>query len=222
MQPASPHPDNKPLVIAVDGPSASGKGTLARALAQHYSLRHLDTGKLYRAVGQAILLDGGDPRDAATGLAAAQALDETLFNHPSLRSEATGRAASQVAALPAVRAALLAYQRDYARQLPGAVLDGRDIGTIICPDADVKLFVTADVDVRARRREGELIACHLPRPYAEILDDLKERDARDSGRDIAPLKPAPDAIVLDTSALDAVHAVLAAIKAVDVALHKPR
>jgi CMP/dCMP kinase len=210
----------KPFVIAVDGPSASGKGTLARALAQHYSLRHLDTGKLYRAVGQAILLTGGDPGDAATGIAAANTLDETLFNHPSLRSEATGRAASQVAAIPAVRAALLDYQRSFACQLPGAVLDGRDIGTIICPDADVKLFVTADVAVRARRREGELIACHMPRPYAEILDDLRERDARDSGRSIAPLKSADDAIVLDTSALDAVHAVLAAIQAVEHGRHR--
>lgn len=205
----------RPFVIAVDGPSASGKGTLARALATHYGLRHLDTGKLYRAVGQAILLQGGDPQDAQTALAAARALDEDLFYHPSLRSEATGRAASKVAAIPSVRAALLAYQRAFAAQLPGAVLDGRDIGTVICPDADVKLFVTADVAVRARRREGELIACNLPRPYGEILADLQERDARDAGRDIAPLKPAPDALALDTSALDAAQAVIAAIDAVE-------
>jgi cytidylate kinase len=203
------------FVIAVDGPSASGKGTLARALATHYGLRHLDTGKLYRAVGQAVLLAGGNPQVEADALAAARALDEDLFFHPSLRSEATGRAASQVAALPAVRAALLDYQRAFAATPPGAVLDGRDIGTVICPDADVKLFVTADVAVRARRREGELIACHLPRPYAEILADLKERDARDAGRDIAPLKAAPDAIMLDTSAMDAAHAVTAAIQAVE-------
>jgi CMP/dCMP kinase len=203
------------FVIAVDGPSASGKGTLARALATHYGLRHLDTGKLYRAVGLKILLSGGDPQDEATAVVAAQTLDEDLFWHPSLRSEATGRAASQVAVMPAVRAALLAYQRHFASQLPGAVLDGRDIGTVICPDADVKLFVTADVAVRAKRREGELIACNLPRPFDEILLDLKERDARDAGREIAPLKPALDSVVLDTSAMDAAHAVTAAIQAVD-------
>ncbi len=203
------------FMIAVDGPSASGKGTLARALATHYGLRHLDTGKLYRAVGQAVLLSGGDPRDAPTALAAAQSLDEDLFNHPSLRSETTGRAASQVAAIPAVREALLVYQRQFAATPPGAVLDGRDIGTVICPDATVKLFVTADVSVRARRREGELIACNLPRPYDEILADLRERDTRDSIREIAPLLAAPDAIILDTSAMDAAHAVTAAIQAVE-------
>jgi CMP/dCMP kinase len=210
-----------PFVIAVDGPGASGKGTLARALAQHYGLRHLDTGKLYRAVGLAILLAGGDPADAGAGLAAARALDEDLFSHPSLRSEATGRAASQVSALPAVRAALMAYQRDFAAQMPGAVLDGRDIGTVICPDATVKLFVTADAAVRARRRESELIACGMARPYPEILADLIERDARDSGRAVAPLRPAPDAVILDTSGLDAVHAVTAAIQAVEAARHTP-
>jgi CMP/dCMP kinase len=214
-------PRSTPLILAVDGPGASGKGTLARALAQHYGLTHLDTGKLYRAVGLAVLLAGGDPAEPAAAVAAARSLDETLFDHPSLRSESTGRAASQVAAHGPVRAALLAYQRAFAHQLPGAVLDGRDIGTVICPDATVKLFVTADVAVRAHRREAELIACHMPRPYAEILADLEERDARDSSRSIAPLLAAPDAIVLDTSHLDAVHAITAAIHAVDAALqHK--
>jgi CMP/dCMP kinase len=204
-----------PFVIAVDGPSASGKGTLARALAERFGFQHLDTGKLYRAVGLSVIIAGKSPTDVIAAVAAAHGLDPDMFNHPTLRSEATGRAASQVSALPQVRAALLDYQHRFAAQLPGAVLDGRDIGTVICPQADVKLFVTADVAVRARRRQGELIACNLPRPYKEILEDLVERDHRDATRSQAPLKPAPDALILDTSAMTAKQALDAAIVAVE-------
>ncbi len=203
----------KKLIIAVDGPSASGKGTLARALAAHYGLQHLDTGKLYRAVGLAVILAGKTPDDADAAIQAAQNLDVDMFNHPTLRSEATGRAASIVSAIPDVRDALLSYQRRFAAE--GAVLDGRDIGTVICPDAAVKLFVTADVAVRAARREGELIACNLPRLYEDILADLKERDARDAGRTFAPLKAADDAVIIDSTHMTAAQALAAAIAAVD-------
>jgi CMP/dCMP kinase len=206
----------KKLVLAVDGPSASGKGTLARALADHYELQHMDTGKLYRAVGLAVILAGKSPDDVQAAITAAQNLDLDMFNHPTLRSEATGRAASIVSAIPEVRDALLDYQRRFAAQ--GAVLDGRDIGTVICPDADVKLFVTADVAVRAARREGELIACNLPQPFDDILAGLKERDARDANRSLAPLKAAKDAIILDTSDMTPAQALSAAIAAVDRAL----
>ncbi len=207
-----------PFVIAVDGPSASGKGTLARALAAHYKLRHLDTGKLYRIVGLSVILAQRDPRDAQAAHAAAQALDLELLNHPTLASEATGRAASLVSAVPEVRAALLDYQRQFAAGLPGAVLDGRDIGTVICPQAQAKLFVTADVHVRARRRADELQACGLPQPYEAILADLLERDARDSSRTLAPLHAAPDAVVLDTSMMCPAEALGAAITAVEQAI----
>jgi CMP/dCMP kinase len=198
----------RPLVIAVDGPSASGKGTLAKALAAHFGLRHLDTGSLYRVVGWSVLLSGGDPSDPAAATAAACNLDLTLLGDIALRSEAAGGAASQVAAIPAVRQALFDFQRQFAATLPGAVLDGRDIGTVICPDADAKLFVTADVAVRARRREQELNAVGHPQPFEDILADLNARDKRDSQRAVAPLRPAEDALLLETSNLDK-HAALA-------------
>lgn len=195
------------MIIAVDGPAASGKGTLARRLAQHYGYAHLDTGRLYRAVGMAVLRAGGDPADAAAAAAAARALDPRAVDDPELAGDDAAQAASKVAAIPEVRQALLALQQDFARNPPdaaaGAVLDGRDIGTVVCPDADFKLFVTADVEVRAERRHKELLNRGEPSIYARVLQDLKERDARDSGRDIAPLKPADDAVVLDTSGMDA-------------------
>jgi CMP/dCMP kinase len=204
-----------PLIIAVDGPSASGKGTLARLLADHYGLKHLDTGALYRVVGLAMQLSGKDLADPALAAQAAQRLDLSLLEHPSLRTEGTGRAASIVSAHPAVRAALLQLQRDFAHQPPGAVLDGRDIGTVVCPDAQAKLFITADVTIRALRREQDLIACNQPKPFATILLDLEERDARDQDRAEAPLKPAADALMLDTSTLSIQAAVAEAVRLID-------
>ena len=211
---------DKPLVIAVDGPSASGKGTLARALADHYRLRHLDTGSLYRIVGLGMQIRGqilDDPQEAE---AAARAIDLSLLEHPSLRTEATGRAASIVSAHPGVRAALLEMQRSFASTRPGAVLDGRDIGTVVCPDAQAKLFVIADVKERAKRREQDLIACNQPKPYDVILADLKERDARDMNRATAPMHPAADAMLLDTSAMTIQQALAAAVALVDARLQK--
>ncbi len=207
-----------PLIIAVDGPSASGKGTLARLLADHYGLKHLDTGALYRVVGLAMQLSGKDLSDSALAAQAAQRLDLSLLEHPSLRTEATGRAASIISAHTEVRAALLQLQRDFAHTAPGAVLDGRDIGTIVCPDAQAKLFITADVTVRALRREQDLIACNQPKPFATILLDLQERDARDIDRAEAPLKPAADALMLDTSALTIAQAVTEAVELIDAKL----
>ncbi len=206
---------NIPLIIAVDGPSASGKGTLARLLADHYGLKHLDTGALYRVVGLAMLLSGKDLADADAATLCAQRLDLSLLEHPSLRTEGTGRAASIISAFPKVRAALLKLQRDFAHTPPGAVLDGRDIGTVVCPDAQAKLFITADVTVRALRREQDMIACNQPKPFAAILLDLQERDARDSERAEAPLRPAADALMLDTSELTIGQAVSAAVELID-------
>jgi CMP/dCMP kinase len=207
-----------PLMIAVDGPSASGKGTLARLLADHYGLKHLDTGALYRVVGLAMLLSGKDLADDVQAAQAAQRLDLSLLEHPSLRTEGTGRAASIVSAHADVRAALLQLQRDFAHQAPGAVLDGRDIGTVVCPDAQAKLFITADVAVRALRREQDLIACNQPKAYATILLDLQERDARDMDRAEAPLRPAADALMLDTSGLTIAQAVAQAVTMIDARL----
>jgi CMP/dCMP kinase len=205
-------------MIAVDGPSASGKGTLARLLADHYGLKHLDTGALYRVVGLAMLLSGKDLADDVQAAQAAQRLDLSLLEHPSLRTEGTGRAASIVSAHADVRAALLQLQRDFAHQAPGAVLDGRDIGTVVCPDAQAKLFITADVAVRALRREQDLIACNQPKAYATILLDLQERDARDMDRAEAPLRPAADALMLDTSGLTIAQAVAQAVTMIDARL----
>lgn len=203
------------MIIAVDGPSAAGKGTLARRLASHYGLRHLDTGALYRVVGLSIQLAGGNPSDERTATSAAETLDLSLLEHPELRTEGTGAAASKVAAFPAVREVLLSFQRDFACRAPGAVLDGRDIGTVVCPDADVKLFVTASDSVRALRRHRELVNHGIHRPIEEVETDLRARDLRDSSRSVAPLKPAQDALLLDTSDLDIDAAVSKAIRLID-------
>ncbi|MBU3078965.1 (d)CMP kinase [Sphingomonas quercus] len=203
-----------PLVIAVDGPAASGKGTIARALARHYGLPHLDTGLLYRAVGIGVLRAGGDPSQAADALRACD-FSEGVMADPGLKSEAAGRAASIVSAHPAVRAALLARQRAFAAQPGGAVLDGRDIGTVIAPAATAKLFVTAASDVRARRRFEELARLGLHVTEDHVLADILARDERDSGRAAAPLVRAEDAVLLDTSAMGVDAAVKAAIAIVE-------
>jgi cytidylate kinase len=187
-------------VIAVDGPAASGKGTLARRLARHFGVSHLDTGLLYRAVGWQVR---ETPEDTALAVATARAFDIDWLREPALRSEAAGGAASRISALPAVRAALLEFQRAFCRQPGGAVLDGRDIGTVICPEAPAKLFVTASVEVRAARRHRELQERGIPSIYADVLQDLMDRDARDSNRSTAPMRAAGDALLLDTSALTA-------------------
>lgn len=199
------------LVIAIDGPAAAGKGTLARRLANELGLAYLDTGSIYRAVGVSVLKAGQDPADPAAAAAAAQALTpdslSLLQQDPLLRSEDGGKAASLVAAQPAVRQALLDFQRAFASTPPGgargAVLDGRDIGTVVCPDARVKLFVTASVEERARRRVKELRERGETVIESVVLQDMKDRDERDQARAVAPLRPADDALVLDTSALDA-------------------
>ena len=191
------------MIIAIDGLTAAGKGTLARRLATAFGFAHLDTGLLYRAVGAKLLASHGDPHDPDVAEAAALALDASDLAAEGLRQEAIGRAASVVAAIPAVRAALLTFQRRFAQQAPGAVLDGRDIGTVICPDAPVKLFITARPEIRAQRRFNELQARGESATYPAVLRDLQERDARDQARGTAPAKPAEDAIVLDTSDLTA-------------------
>ncbi|QIR86333.1 d(CMP) kinase [Paracoccus sp. AK26] len=189
-----------PFIIAIDGPAASGKGTIARALAAHFGFHHLDTGLLYRAVGA----KGGDP------IAAARTLEATDLARPDLRSAEAGQAASRIAAIPEVRAALLAFQHRFAGQEPGAVLDGRDIGTVICPGAPVKLYVTASDQVRAQRRAAELGADPV-----QMLAELQERDRRDRERATAPLRPAEDAVVLDTSNLTITDAIAQAVAVVD-------
>jgi len=195
------------VIIAIDGPAAAGKGTLARRLAQHFGLAHLDTGGLYRAAALRALDAGGDPADAAAAEKAAKAVSAGDLDDPRLREEKVAQAASVVAAIPAVRRALLAFQRDFARHPPGgeagAVLDGRDIGTVICPEADAKLFVTASPEARAARRVQELREGGETAIYEAVLQDMRDRDARDSQRRAAPLVPADDAFVLDTTALDA-------------------
>jgi cytidylate kinase len=195
------------MIIAVDGPAAAGKGTIARALAQHFGYHFLDTGALYRMVGLAVLRRGQDPADTAAAIAAATSLDPSGFADRDLRNEAVGAAASIVAVVPEVRSALLSLQRDFARRQPGAVLDGRDIGTVVCPDADVKLYVTASPEVRAQRRQTELGAAS----YADVLAEIRARDLRDSQRATAPLLPAKDAVILDTSELDIAAATAKAI-----------
>jgi cytidylate kinase len=206
------------MIIAIDGPAASGKGTLGKRVAAHYHLAHLDTGTLYRAVARDILARGADPTDAAAAAAAARALDPTSLTDPLLRAQALGETASVVARHPEVREALLAYQRSFARRKPGAVLDGRDIGTVICPDADVKLFVTATPEERARRRFRELEQNGTPVTEAEVLADIRRRDERDGNRAAAPLVRAEDAVLLDTTNLDIDAAFRAAIESIDAAL----
>jgi cytidylate kinase len=203
------------VIITVDGPAASGKGTLARKLAAHYGLPHLDTGLLYRGVGFLMLEGGHALDDAAAAAKIAEALDVSRIDREKLRSDQIGEAASRVAAIPGVRAALLKLQQDFARQPGGAVLDGRDTGTVIAPQADVKLFVTASPEERARRRHIELAARRQPTEYCEVISDIRKRDERDSERAIAPLKPAPDAVLLDTTQLDIEAAFRAAIKIVE-------
>lgn len=204
------------MIIAIDGPAASGKGTLARRLADHFDFAYLDTGKLYRAVGLGVLRLGGDPEDEDTATDVARSLQATQLDDEELKSDAAASAASKVAAIEPVRAALLDFQKSLAANPPagkkGAILDGRDIGTVVCPDADVKLFVTASVEVRAERRHKELLQRGETSIYERVLEDLKERDARDSARAVAPLKPAEDATVVDTSAMDADQAFEAALK----------
>ncbi len=190
------------MIIAIDGPAASGKGTLGKRLAAHYGLRHLDTGLIYRAVAKALLDAGRSPGSPAHAAAAAKALDPATFEEPALKSQAMGEAASLVSAMPEVRGALVAFQRDFGRTPPGAVLDGRDIGTVIFPDADVKIFVTATPEVRARRRAAELAAAGGSVDEAAVLADILRRDERDTSRAVAPLKPAADAHLLDTTHLD--------------------
>jgi cytidylate kinase len=203
-----------PIIVAVDGPTASGKGTVAQALAAHLGLPHLDTGLLYRAVGRQVALAGGDPDDAADALAATTFADALLAD-PVLRDEATGGLASRVSVHPAVRAALFERQRAFALQPGGAVLDGRDIGTVIAPEAPAKLFVTASIAARALRRWKEMAARGDAGTLAQVEADLASRDERDRTRAHSPLLPAPDAIVLDTSALDREAAIAAAIAAVE-------
>ena len=189
------------MIIAIDGPAASGKGTLARRLAQHYGLPHLDTGLLYRATAAALFDQGRDLGDVNAAVAAARGLALTDFDEARLRSREMGEAASVVAALPAVREALIQAQRNFAQRPGGAVLDGRDIGTVICPGADVKIFVTASPEARAQRRALELASRGERIDYGAILADIAKRDARDSGRAAAPLRAAPDAALLDTTRL---------------------
>ena len=199
------------LVIAVDGPAASGKGTIARALASHFGLPHMDTGLLYRAVALNLWRWGGDPANEFEALRACGDL-AFHFEDPELRSEPVSQFASAISVYPSVRTALLKRQQDFARQEGGAVLDGRDIGTVIAPEAPVKLFVTASPEVRAERRLKELEARGMHAHLADVLADIKARDARDSGRDVAPLKPAADAIILDTSSLDVDSAIAEAVR----------
>ena len=202
------------MIIAIDGPAASGKGTLARRIAAHYGLPHLDTGLLYRAVAVRLIhrdmLD-----DAEAGAEEARGLDPATLGDPELRSEAAGAGASVVSAYPQVRQALVEFQRRFAGEAPGAVLDGRDIGTVICPHAHVKLYVTASAEERARRRALELRARGEEVDEDEILADIRSRDARDMNRAAAPLKPADDAVHLDTTDLDADAAFAAAVEIVE-------
>ena len=207
------------MIIAVDGPTASGKGTIARGLAAHYGLPHLDTGLLYRAVGRQVFLDGGDPDDGGDALAATS-FPDTLLEDPHLRSEEIGGFASRVSVHPSVRQALFERQRAFATQRGGAVLDGRDIGTVIAPDADVKLFVTATVDARAQRRWNEMRERGIDIPVEQIAADIRARDERDTGRKDAPLRVAGGAFVIDNSAMSKEEALAAAIEAVETALQR--
>ena len=208
-------------VIAVDGPAASGKGTIARALARHFGLPHMDTGLLYRAVALNLWRWGGDPSSQFEALRACDELSLDASD-PDLRSEPVSKLASLISAYPSVRTALFKRQRDFARQPGGAVLDGRDIGTVIAPDADVKLFVTATPEVRAERRLKELIERGMNAHYEDVLADIRARDARDSGRDIAPLKAAADAILLDTSELGPDEAIAEALRLTEERLEMVR
>jgi CMP/dCMP kinase len=200
------------FTVAIDGPAASGKGTISRAIAQHFGFAHLDTGLLYRAVGKKALIQGDSP-EIATKIA--QKLTADDLNADDLRTAEVAQAASRIAAIPEVRAALVAFQKSFARQKSGAVLDGRDIGTVICPDADVKMFVTASAEVRARRRYAELSAKDEDVTPAQVLADVKLRDERDANRDIAPMVAAPDAHLIDTTDMKIAQAIAAAIAIIE-------
>lgn len=216
MNDASPpeEPQRRQILIAVDGPAASGKGTIARALADHYRLPHMDTGLLYRAVALNLWRWGGDPGSEFEAVRACEDLNLD-GSDPELRSEPVSKIASKISAYPEVRKALLDRQRAFAAQPGGAVLDGRDIGTVIAPQADAKLFVTASQEVRARRRVLELLERGMPAHFEDVLLDLKARDARDTEREVAPLRQAEDAALLDTSELDASQAVVAALSLIE-------
>ena len=203
------------MIIAIDGPAASGKGTLGKRLAHHYGYRHLDTGVIYRAVAQALLESGAELSDEAAAVAAAMELDPEKFGNPVLKTQAVGDAASVVSAIPEVREVLLNFQRQFAAGPPGAVLDGRDIGTVICPDAEVKIFVVADPKVRAHRRTLEALARGETADEALVLADILKRDERDKNRAAAPLRQAADAHVLDNSHLDIEGGVRAAIAIIE-------
>jgi cytidylate kinase len=214
------------MIVAIDGPSAAGKGTLARRLAEALDFAYLDTGTLYRAVAARVLAQGNDPGDDAAAARAAASLRLAELDSARLRGDAIAQAASRVAAHPAVREALLALQRRFAQEPPagkaGAVLDGRDIGTVVCPAAEVKLFVTASPEVRAARRHKELRERGEASIYARVLAEMRERDKRDSERSAAPLRPAADAVVLDTSNLDPEQAFRAAVDIVAPRLARDR
>ena len=231
----------RPFVVAIDGPAAAGKGTLARRLAERFQFAHLDTGKLYRATAWLVLEEGADPADPGAAVAAARRVSPAALGDPLLSSEAVARASSILSALPAVRDALLAMQRDFAAHPPapansqksggikrrgvkpwGAILDGRDIGTAVCPDAAVKLFVTASLEARAGRRVKELRERGAAAIYDDVLQDMKERDARDSLRRVAPLAAAPDAVIIDTTRLDADQVFERAADIITRALATPR
>ena len=203
------------MIIAIDGPAASGKGTLAKRLAAHYRLPHLDTGLLYRAVGKAVLDQGGDPADVGAATAAAQSFDLARIDEMALKADRYGHAASVVGAIPPVREALLAFQRRFAATPGGAVLDGRDIGTVIAPQAEVKIFVTASPEARAERRLKELQARGEAADAATVLAGIRKRDARDAERTVAPFRPADDAHLLDTTHLAIEPAVRAALDIVE-------
>ena len=203
------------MIIAIDGPAASGKGTLGKQLAVHYGLRHLDTGLIYRALAKSMLDRSQRLDNVEQAVSAAAALDPTTFDPAELKRHPIGEAASIVSAIPQVRAALLAFQREFGRKPPGAVLDGRDIGTVVFPDAEVKIFVTASPEVRAGRRAAELEGDGQGLDIAEVLEDIRRRDARDSSRAAAPLKAAPDAYLLDTTHLDIDAAFRAAVDLVE-------
>ena len=206
---------SRPILIAVDGPAASGKGTIARALARHFGLPHMDTGMLYRAVALTMFRFGGDPGSEFEAVRACEGTAQVDPTDDELRSEAVSAIASRISAYPGVRAALLERQRNFASQASGAVLDGRDIGTVIAPHASAKLFVTASPEVRARRRVAELLARGMPAHLEDVLVDIRARDARDSGREAAPLAQAEDAELLDTSEMDIDEAIAAAIELVE-------
>jgi CMP/dCMP kinase len=206
---------SRPILIAVDGPAASGKGTIARAIARHYGLPHMDTGMLYRAVALTMFRFGGDPASEFEAVRACEGVPQVDPSDPELRSEIVGSIASRISAYAGVRHALLERQRGFASQAGGAVLDGRDIGTVIAPDATVKLYVSASQEVRAQRRVRELLERGMPAHFEDVLIDIRSRDDRDSSREAAPLTQAKDAVMLDTSDMDIDQAVSAAIELVE-------